>query len=96
VFVNCTLRVRVKNAFGQSNTSNLHRFQKSLVMSIDIVRSIFITLIDSLYQIPSCPAVTHTDTRLLALIIYSFIIDQEISFFCALTCSKVIILIIKA
>ena len=60
-------------------------------MSIDIVRSLFIVLTDYLYQLLSSPAVTLTDTRLLPLISFGFIIVQEISLFCALTRFKVII-----
>ena len=74
----------------------MYRFPKSLSMSIDIVQSLFTVLIDYLYQLLSSPAVTHTDTRLLAQISFGFIVVGEISLFCASTRFKVIISVIKA
>ena len=76
--------------------SNLNCFPMSLSMSIDIMRSIFIVLIDSLFQLLSSPAVTLTDRSLLALISFGFYnCSRNISLLCS-THYQVIISIKKA
>ena len=65
-------------------------------MFIDVVRSLFIVLIDSVYQVLlASPAITLSDTRLLVLISSGLITAQGISLFHALRFFRVIISIIK-
>ena len=65
-------------------------------MSIDIVRSLFIVLIDFVYQfLVAFPTITLTDTRLLDLISSGLITAQGISLFYTLTFFKVTISIMK-
>ena len=74
-------------------TSKLCRIPKSLSMSIDIVWSLFIRYwsILYIYHLPS-PASTLTDTCLLALISFGFIIVEEIYLNCKSTNSISIII----
>ena len=70
----CSLRVRDKKPFGHSKFNLIQRrlcrckFQefktRSLSMPIDIERSMFIGLIDSLHRFLSPPAVSLAETRL--------------------------------